>query len=71
MRHDEVREMVWILYADLSLNQTPPLGLAHVTLSEAVYAIHAINILVSVWDITRRIACTRYIHDRERHRQKL
>lgn len=45
-------------------------GLAHVTLSEAVYAIRAINTLVSAWDITHGIACT-HILDRKRHRQKL
>lgn len=60
----------WILYAYQSLNYTYTVGFAHVILSEAVYAIRAINILVSDWDITRGIACTR-IYDREPHRQKL
>lgn len=50
--------------------RTHMVGFAHVILSEAVYAIRAINILVSDWDITRGIACAR-IYDRERHRQKL
>lgn len=53
-----------ILYAYQSLNYTW-WGIAHVILSEAVYAIRAINILVSDWNTTRGIARTRiYIRSR-------